>query len=140
MKIKIDNIDAFLKESRTSKKLKLKDVSDLTNLSIAYISRIENGSSKPTIKSLIKLCKAYNLDLNDIVELDDVEIDTTEVIELEDIMMNKIITYKGKQINFNDKISILSFVNLISSIDNVEVKKNYVDIIEKFKNINSILK
>jgi transcriptional regulator with XRE-family HTH domain len=57
------NIGEKLKAARKQKRRTLKDVASVTNLSISYISDIENGKSLPPIDTLTSLCKALDISL-----------------------------------------------------------------------------
>ena len=61
------NIGEKLKKARLDKNLKLKDVAKATNLSMSYISDIENGNSTPPVDTLTNLCKALNLSIYSIL-------------------------------------------------------------------------
>lgn len=51
-----------LKVLRKSKKLTLRQVAERTNLSISFISQVENGKSSITIDSLVKIAEALDVD------------------------------------------------------------------------------
>lgn len=57
------NIGEKLKKARQEKNMKLRDVADATNLSISYISDIENGNSTPPVDTLTSLCRALDLSI-----------------------------------------------------------------------------
>ncbi|SHO62534.1 helix-turn-helix domain-containing protein [Algoriphagus zhangzhouensis] len=58
-------IGGKIKDLRKSRNLKLGDLSDLSGISIAMLSKIENGRIYPTIPSLIQVLQALNADLNE---------------------------------------------------------------------------
>ncbi len=61
------NIGEKLKQARLDKKMKLKDVAKVTNLSISYISDIENNNSIPPVDTLTNLCSALDLSIYSIL-------------------------------------------------------------------------
>ncbi|WP_313120784.1 helix-turn-helix domain-containing protein [Proteiniclasticum ruminis] len=57
------NIGEKLKAARKQKRLTLKEVASVTNLSISYISDIEHGKSLPPIDTLTSLCRALDISM-----------------------------------------------------------------------------
>ena len=51
---------------RRGKKLTLKNVSELADLSIPYLSDMERGAVNPSIQSLQKVAKAFNMTVRDL--------------------------------------------------------------------------
>ena len=51
---------------RRGKKLTLKNVSELADLSIPYLSDMERGAVNPSIESLQKVAKAFNMTVRDL--------------------------------------------------------------------------
>ena len=51
---------------RRKRKLTLKDLSQDANLSVPYLSDLERGVVNPSIKSLQKVAKAYNMKVQDL--------------------------------------------------------------------------
>lgn len=66
------NIGSKLKEARLDLDLKLKDVSKASNLSLSYISDIENNRSLPPLLTLQTLCHVLNIELYDLFKNDHV--------------------------------------------------------------------
>ncbi|WP_186755267.1 helix-turn-helix domain-containing protein [Echinicola salinicaeni] len=58
-------IGAKIKEIRKSQNLKLGELADKTGISIAMLSKIENGRVFPTLPSLIQVLNTLNVDLNE---------------------------------------------------------------------------
>ncbi len=54
---------SFLKTERLKRDLSIKEVAKLTNLSAAYISRIEANKTQPKVIDLISLCKIYDFEI-----------------------------------------------------------------------------
>lgn len=52
--------------ARKTKKYTLKDLSKITNLSISYICEIEHARKTPSLKTIKKLFKALNINLDNI--------------------------------------------------------------------------
>lgn len=57
-------VGAKIREERKKKKLKLNEISAMTGISIAMISKIENGRVFPTLPSLLQIIEALGLSLN----------------------------------------------------------------------------
>lgn len=131
MDFKVDNIGKYLLEKRKEKNLTLKEVANTIGLTAGYISRIERGSSTPSKDVLKKICNIYEIDYNDVIdENGEITVDNismgTDILEL--ISSDKI-TYKGKLIGFQDRINLLSIVQTLLEIEDLDVKNNYIEII-----------
>lgn len=50
-----------LKEIRKKKQLTLKQLADITDLSAAYLSKLENNLTSPTLANLQKICEALQI-------------------------------------------------------------------------------
>jgi transcriptional regulator with XRE-family HTH domain len=60
----------YLNEMRESKSLSLRDLKELSGISIAEISRIENGIRKePGIGTLITICDGLGIDEHEALEI-----------------------------------------------------------------------
>lgn len=57
-----------LKHLRKQKGLTLQNLSDITDLSMGFLSNIERDLTSPTISHLQKICSALNIDLVDIIQ------------------------------------------------------------------------
>lgn len=63
------NISCSLKLCRKLKGLSLRDVEEKTGISNAYLSQLETGKIKePSFSIVIKLCKFYNITIDDLLE------------------------------------------------------------------------
>lgn len=73
MERKVDGIYRLgqkLKEIRISKHMSLKYVERLSNISAAYLSRLEEGKSKsPTLPVIIKLARAYDVEVIELLKI-----------------------------------------------------------------------
>ncbi len=58
-----------LKSIRDEKGYSLSQVQDMTGISRAYISYLENGQRTPSPRTLAKLAKAYNYDARELMKL-----------------------------------------------------------------------
>lgn len=59
-----------IKEIRISKHMSLKYVEKLSNVSAAYLNRLEEGKSRsPTLPVIIKLARAYDIELIDMLKI-----------------------------------------------------------------------
>ena len=55
-----------LRSIRRERKLTLKDLSQRANLSVPYLSDIERGVVNPSVETLQKIAKAYNMKVQDL--------------------------------------------------------------------------
>lgn len=66
-KFKLNNIDKslgrLLKQCRKERKLKLKDVANLSGMKVPQVSKIENGYNSVSIVTLNKILEALNLEI-----------------------------------------------------------------------------
>ena len=56
-----------LRETRIRKNIKQEEVADLFDTTQSFISKIETGYSKPSLSTLIKLCKIYEVSFDYII-------------------------------------------------------------------------
>lgn len=63
------NFSSIFKEARYKSGLTNLELADKLDLSSAYISKIEVGRDVPAPDILKKICKFFNLDLNDMINL-----------------------------------------------------------------------
>ena len=61
------NLGETLKKIRKQKNVTLQKLSELTGLSIGYLSNIERDNTSPTLDYLSKICSALNADITEIV-------------------------------------------------------------------------
>ena len=91
----------LIREIRKLKGIKLKELSDITGLSISYLSEIENNKDcNPSILTIIKIAKALDKRLDDIYFVDD-ELDSLKraintYVEVYGIQDNKTIELSNK--------------------------------------------
>lgn len=140
MEFKIRDIGKQFREWRKSANLTLKDVSDNVGMSVGYISRIENNDSTPSLKAVLSLCKLYGVDAKEVIHNDTLSGSTNEVKDINQLIYDKDITYRGKKIDVTDKISILKFINFLTTTSNYKLKQNCIDIIETMSQIELNLK
>lgn len=58
----------LMKDRRVSLKLSQKELSTLTNITPALISRYENGLAKPRLETAKRIAKALNIDINTLIQ------------------------------------------------------------------------
>lgn len=129
MKLKIERVDLYLKQIRAKNEITLKQVAEATNLSSSYISRIENGSSVPSENALKKLCTLYSIDINEIADIEYTEEKGDELVNINKIIITEDIRFNGKKINSNDKLSIIKFIEILTSIEDETLKKQFIQTI-----------
>lgn len=61
MDIDYKKIGLRIKAARESKKMTQEELAEVTGLTNNYISNIERSRSKPSIKTLVKICNALNV-------------------------------------------------------------------------------
>lgn len=137
MNFKVENIGLELKKARKENNLTLKIVAESTGLTSGFISRIENGSSIPSLNTLIKLCKAYSKDINDYINIDVNKEECT--FNLRQVLINGIVNHNDKEVSIEDKLLILKFANLITSSSNKEYKDIIASTLSNLEKINNLL-
>jgi len=60
-------IGEVIKRIRKSKKLTLKQLSDMTNLSVSYLSLLERGMTSSTIASLQRICDGLDVKMPELI-------------------------------------------------------------------------
>jgi transcriptional regulator with XRE-family HTH domain len=65
--INMDNIGTNIKFIRKEKKLTLQDISNVTDLSLGYLSKLERNLSSPNIVNLHKICKALGITMTELM-------------------------------------------------------------------------
>jgi transcriptional regulator with XRE-family HTH domain len=63
----INKIGENIKSIRKSKGLTLQNISDLTELSLGYLSKLERNMSSPTIANLQKICNTLDITMTELV-------------------------------------------------------------------------
>jgi transcriptional regulator with XRE-family HTH domain len=58
-------VKILLKEIREAREVSLNDLSRLTGLSPQYLSKIENGKSNPTLKTIGDICQGLRIQPGD---------------------------------------------------------------------------
>ena len=56
-----------LRELRSERGQRLKDVSEIAGISIPYLSDLERGRTNPSLETLQTLAAAYDLSVNDLL-------------------------------------------------------------------------
>ncbi|MDK1895508.1 helix-turn-helix domain-containing protein [Klebsiella sp. K4-172] len=84
------DIGSTVKLCREARKLTLQDLSDRTDLTKSYLSRIENNQRDPTITALEKISQALHVPLNIIILLSEKEQSKDEFSDLNEILKKSI--------------------------------------------------
>lgn len=67
MPINYSLIGIRIKETRNQQGISAEELAELANLSSVYISYIENAKRKPSLESLIKICNALGITLDELL-------------------------------------------------------------------------
>lgn len=62
------NINYKIKELRLKQGISIRKLAELSDISYAHISLIENGKRHPTLLSLIHIASALNVDVSELYE------------------------------------------------------------------------
>ena len=57
-----------LRELRSERKLRLKDVSQVAEISVPYLSDLERGRTNPSLETLQTLAAAYGISVHDLLQ------------------------------------------------------------------------
>lgn len=98
-----------LKELRKQQKLTLKELSQKTNISISFISDIENRRRNPSIDNLKILANALNVQVNYFFDGSEFK-EETKLDEY--INKNKIFFSKFEKLNDKDKDKIIKMIEM----------------------------
>ena len=60
-------IGDIIKETRKRNKITLKQLADITGVSVSYLSLLERNLNTPTVENLNKICSVLNLTLSDLI-------------------------------------------------------------------------
>ena len=66
--ITINTIGPTLRQARKAKSFTLKELSQLTGLSVAFISQVERGKTRPSLVSLLQICEKLDLEVRDVLD------------------------------------------------------------------------
>ena len=77
-----------IKAIRKRKNYTLKDLSDMTKLSIGFLSNIERDLNSPSISNLQQICQALAVNLMEILDPTDTHSPVTRKEEREEILEN----------------------------------------------------
>lgn len=132
MNFKLDNPGVFLKEKRKDIGYTLREISEKTGLSSGYISRIENGSSTPSLESLYKLANVLKFDIEELCSFEEVNINSMKPVSIEDL-------FGGFQIKIEEDIlSDLTKARMVKLLKTI-YKMKWNSEIDKISNIHNIL-
>lgn len=62
-------VEILLREIREEKSISLRKLSELTNISISQLSKIERNESEPTISTLIRISLALKTDIKNLYKI-----------------------------------------------------------------------
>ncbi|XZF77929.1 helix-turn-helix domain-containing protein [Bacillus sp. AL-1R] len=118
MKYKVNNIGAFIKENRLKKDIKLRTLSGYLDITPGYLSKIENGSSKPSSELLKKLTDILEFQLSDVIELPSES--SNQLFEgnisIDDLFTAPLISIDGKKLTKLEQFQMLNIIKTIHRI------------------------
>lgn len=62
-------VEILLREIREEKSISLRKLSELTNISVSQLSKIEKNESEPTISTLIRISLALKTDIKNLYKI-----------------------------------------------------------------------
>ncbi|MGX1263002.1 transcriptional regulator with XRE-family HTH domain [Rossellomorea marisflavi] len=78
----IENIGKRIRLSRRTKDITLKDLSNLTGISINYLSAIEQGKANPTLKKIDIILFHLQMSWEELLSPDTLSIPNNDVVKL----------------------------------------------------------
>lgn len=123
-----NNLAFYLKHLRKKNNFKLDELAALSNLSVSYLSRLENGiCSSPSITVLENLSQAYNISLIELFNIAKNYEKEDTIPTLEELIIKNDFTYKGKMVDTYIKKSLLNFIDTMMALEiNNEVQMEYL--------------
>lgn len=125
----IDSLGSYLKQIRLQKKLTLKEVGDMCSLATSYISRIENGSSTPSLETAVKLCNVYSIDINTIANVPNdalsLIMEDTEnemPLDLRMYILNNPVHIDGTEMAISDKWLLIRLADVLARMECMDTK------------------
>jgi transcriptional regulator with XRE-family HTH domain len=102
----LKNIGENIKKLRLGKGITLQDVSDVTGLSVSFLSLVENGKSGISLANLQKILKCYGTSIHDLI---DKSVEDTKVVKSKGSRVVR--AEEAKRIRSDmDEVKILSLV------------------------------
>lgn len=78
----IKDLGIAIKNLRIENNMTLQELSDLTKISVSYLSLLERGQSNPTISNIHRICNVFNISMVDL--LASIDSDDNNIIRKED--------------------------------------------------------
>lgn len=98
-----EKISAKIREFRKKSGITLKELSELTQLSVSFLSQVERGVSSMTITSLKKIADALNVQMKDLIDVDE---------------SMSFVNHKSNQLILNLEKSYISYTRLSGKFEN----------------------
>ena len=86
MKVNYALIGARIKEHRQHKSLTQEMLAELIEMSPGYISLIETGKKKASLETLLAICRALSITLNELLTGNQIPLDTDYNLEITELM------------------------------------------------------
>lgn len=119
----INNIGTNLKFLRKKNNLTLRDLSSLSNVSISYLSDIENSRKSPSIKTLTKLANALKIEVTDFFD-NDIGCSHDDDYTISDELVKQVIFLLKEIDKIVESKNFLNDKDLNKFIDNLESEIN----------------
>ena len=117
------SIGKKLKEIRLNQKKTLKEVSNTIDVSIGFVSRIENGSSKPSLETLIKLCNYYGVDVSEITVNETLGRINENNIDLYEVFNRLNLAVNDYELSSTERTMIFTIINSFLKIKDTDKKE-----------------
>lgn len=88
MKVNYSLIGFRIKENRQQKKITQEELAELIEISPGFMSLIETGRKRPSLDTLLAICRALEITLNEILTGNQIPLVTDYSSELSDIVKN----------------------------------------------------
>ncbi|OAA87780.1 helix-turn-helix domain-containing protein [Clostridium ljungdahlii] len=112
-----ESFGSLIKYLRKQKGMSLKELSDITNLSCSYISRMETEERvNPTIYCIQKLMAALNIDISTIENLfpfSPEEKIKKDIDTIEDLLLNERYLFGQKEASISVKLSLRELIKIL---------------------------
>ena len=112
--LKMNTLGKVLKSSRSNIGLTLRQIEEVSGISNAYLSQLENDKIKqPSANILYKISKIYKVELNDLLYAAGIIQDAPKKSNINDLDFIQKIAYSADNLNESQKERVLEYLNFI---------------------------